>query len=421
LKKYSSLLKIVGEYEDFYYDYLFSLNNCKQGLPGWYDLLYEDAYNKYSEYKNRLSFDYKQNSIDKLGLLFYYDKVNKQIYINEKGSASYSNSQTIDDFYNYGGKIYYDNKNISLDYKISGEYGVEEAVSDNFGGKKIRETASLYSGLKKIFIFNDKFSTELAFDNRIESFISSKKYDDFYSFSTIFLSNIYNYKINTKLKYEKSYMLPDFNSLFWVDNAFFSGNPDLNPEKSNIFEGGINLSHSKFKEYNFGFEVYEKNMSDLIIWEKSNRGKWMPKNIRGGYIFGTESSFEYDNEKFLSLRANYSSLKSISRTDKESTNGKEIIYRPKDKAMITTKFYYNNYELSFDCDYTGKMFLNETNSIDIDPFWIYSSRFSYRYIHNNKVKINLFIRGENLFDKQYQVVYGYPMPGRKIEAGFVIN
>ena len=89
--------------------------------------------------------------------------------------------------------------------------------------------------------------------------------------------------------------------------------------------------------------------------------------------------------------------------------------------MITTKFYYNNYELSFDCDYTGKMFLNETNSIDIDPFWIYSSRFSYRYIHNNKVKINLFIRGENLFDKQYQVVYGYPMPGRKIEAGFVIN
>ena len=67
------------------------------------------------------------------------------------------------------------------------------------------------------------------------------------------------------------------------------------------------------------------------------------------------------------------------------------------------------------------MFLNERNTISIDPFWLFGTRISYEHSLNDKIKIKTFLNIENLADEQYQVVYGYPMPGRSVELGLKVN
>ena len=102
------------------------------------------------------------------------------------------------------------------------------------------------------------------------------------------------------------------------------------------------------------------------------------------------------------------------------TDGKYVIYKPVETFSASISCDHNDYKASFRAKYNGRMYLNESNSIDIYPFRLYGASVS-KNLRMEKIQINLFANCDNILDEQYQVIYGYPMPGRKIESGIEIK
>jgi vitamin B12 transporter len=405
-------------------DFELGLNFARyeSGLPGWYDQPYYSAYSEKRNFtangragfykKEKLSFDIESS----------YSFRNDQVNISEIDELFYVDSD--DDFQNLKLKAAV---KYSLDpfiFRTGAEYNNESVKSVSLDLiERTREIKSVYSKLEYgKNILSDKLDYRLSGAVR-KDFISGTDFDR-WLFSAD-NSAEYIWKIFTIIpaySYSQSYNLPSFSALFWADNLFSSGNPDLKPEFSVQHElslsGSADFNYIKFKA---GYTYYDKKLEDLIVWIKRTNGKYTPENFKEGRITGHEISAGADIlDGKLMLDASYSRMNARQFTDNPVTDGKYVIYKPVETFSASLSCEHNDYKASFRAKYNGRMYLNESNSIDIYPFRLYGASVSKNF-RIEKIQINIFADCENLSDEQYQVIYGYPMPGRKIGSGIEIK
>jgi len=392
------------------------------GLPGWYDQPYYSAYSEKRNFtasgtagfykKEKLSFDLESS----------YSFRNDQVNISEIDELFYVNSD--DDFENLKLKTAV---KYSLDpfiLRTGAEYNKESVESASLDkNERSREIKSVYSKLEYgKNILSDKLDYRLSGTVR-KDLISAADFDKFlFSFDNSAEYSKSVFIIMPKYSYSQSYNLPSFSALFWADNLFSSGNADLKPEFSVQHEislsGSADLNYIKFKA---GYTYYDKKLEDLIVWIKRTNGKYTPENFKEGRITGHELSAGADIlDGKLMLDASYSRMNAKQYTDNPVTDGKYVIYKPVETFSASISCDHNDYKASFRAKYNGRMYLNESNSIDIYPFWLYGASVS-RNFKIEKIQINIFADCDNILDEQYQVIYGYPMPGRKIESGIEIK
>lgn len=405
-------------------DYNLGLNysQYETGLPGWYDQPYYSAYSEKRNFtangtaglfkKEKLSFDLESS----------YSFRNDQVNINEIDELFHVDSD--DDFKNMKLKAAV---KYSLDpfiFRTGAEYNAESVNSASLDrDERRREINSVYSKIEyEKKIFSDELGYHITGAVR-KDFISAADFDRFlFSFenSAEYSKNIFTFM--PKYSYSQSYNLPSFSALFWAENLFSSGNPDLKPEYSVQHElsltGSAVLTEFKFKA---GYTYYDKKLEDLIVWIKRTNGKYTPENFKEGRITGHEISAGADIlDGKLMLDASYSRMNARQFTDNPVTDGKYVIYKPVETFSAGISCDHNDYKTSIRAKYNGRMYLDETNSIDIYPFWLYDASVSKTF-RIAKVEFNIFADCDNIFDEQYQVIYGYPMPGRKIESGIEIK
>ena len=422
-KTINLLTTINGKYQNFGYNLLSNYTADSYGLPGWYDVPYHKANTNGENFKNRLNLKYEPDQLKEFSLDLYNDKNSKSVLIEEISPLYYTDSK--DNYNNRGIKSKFNYTGSSLTFKTGAEYTYESVKSENIEGKEIRETSSGFITLDSKFWENDKKTFYLkAFGGARGDYISTQEnIEDFYSGGLLSEMKISAFTFLPKIKFEQNYRLPTFSDLFWIDNMTSSGNPTLKPEYSETGEASLTISYSTIPvEITSSFEIYEKKMSNLIVWEKQSSGKYIPVNRRGGNIRGTATEFNLSLlDNMLNLKGIYSTLDTKSYTYKLGTDNKEIIYKPQNTFNGNIDFNYKKASVAFSSYYNGKMFLNERNTISIDPFWLFGTRISYEHNLNDKIKIKTFLNIENLADEQYQVVYGYPMPGRSVELGLKVN
>ena len=211
--------------------------------------------------------------------------------------------------------------------------------------------------------------------------------------------------------------------MFWADNLYSSGNPDLKPEFSSMYEGSLSLSFTgSMISTSIFFSYYTKELEDLIVWVQRSTGKYIPENLRGGEISGTESELSISlNNEMIKLSCSFNTLSTKQFTDNKATNNKEIIYKPDQTFSTRIEYNCNDFMIASNSRYNGQMFLNEVNSIDIDPFWLHGLEASYVRSISEHLSMKFYISSDNILDEQYQVIYGYPMPGRKVETGIKLK
>ncbi len=402
---------------------------------------------------------------------FFYDVTNKNTLINEISPIFYTNND--EKFINKGAKFRFHSNSLPLiNYLAKPEnmnfsFGLEylnESVSSNKieNHQKSRDIGSFHSSMDKNFLFEDygfkkdnnfkaiKFMFGLRYelfslnnsneDNNESSSSSSsnnKNVDLMKSHSggILFDFSFFKGKLNLypKFKYETNFRLPSFSSLFWIDNMFSTGNEELKPEYSETKEFSINFTYSPYLTERFsvnretfkisgGIEFYKKDLTNLIVWVKRNSGQYTPENRNRGEISGSEMNLELSFfDGLISINSSYNTLHGLNYTNQNSTDGKFIIYKPEDGFNLDLKFNYENqFNLNLKSYYNGKMYLNETNSIDIDPFWLFDTDISYKFLflkENYGTSFTIYSNIKNILDEQYQIVYGYPMPGRSVEIG----
>ena len=216
-------------------------------------------------------------------------------------------------------------------------------------------------------------------------------------------------KIRGKLN--KNFRVPTFNDRFWVGSGA-NGNINLVPEHSWSREFGFDL---ELKKFNLKSTLYFMNISDMIIWQTTENGSWMPQNVNEVYSRGFESSFKVKFKKLL-IRGNYCFTKSINDNPISSLDnsvGKQIRYVPLNKLNLAFDFSYKSVQFIFNHSYTDKVITSYGYLEDkyLDAFFISDLTVNTKI---NFIPILFQVTISNLMNKSYQTYQNYPNPGREI-------
>lgn len=240
----------------------------------------------------------------------------------------------------------------------------------------------------------------------------SARVDDYSNFGTQFNPSIdFLYALNENIKFHglasRSFRAPTFNDLYWPDEVWAKGNPDLKPEKGLTEELGIELKANKY--FNSDLTYYHSDYKQLIQWSDNGSGVWQPENISSAAIDGLELKNKFYISDNLDLDLNYTYL--IAR-DKDTH--KYLVYQPKNKVDAKLKYHgYNGLTVELRGQLTGLRFADAANNTKVKSF------FTLGISVAKKIKngITCFAYIDNLLNQKYQVIEGYPMPGFSFTGG----
>ncbi|MPY72831.1 MAG: TonB-dependent receptor [Alphaproteobacteria bacterium] len=192
----------------------------------------------------------------------------------------------------------------------------------------------------------------------------------------------------------------------------FVGNPNLTPESSVGFDVG--LEQSFFGGRVVGDITYFHNRIDDLILGFGNTAV----NQEGATkIHGIELSGQAEVMDGLSLGASYTWM-----TTKDA-DGNQLVRRPKHAASVSVNYAFLeekranvNVALIYNGDQQDVAFA-PSRHVTLDDYLLLNVAASYRV--NDYVE--LFARGENLLDQEYQEVFSFGTPGIAAYGGLRIS
>ena len=203
---------------------------------------------------------------------------------------------------------------------------------------------------------------------------------------------------------------PTLYEMYGTDNYGYSGNKNLEPEKSNTLELYSNMSISQ--NLGFSLRTFKSNIKNNIEYI-SNQYQNDSDNVDLNQS-GLNSEINYKTNK-----TNISLFSSLLSSKKE--NGSDQLRRPEKNYGInlTKKLnskFFGNYKLNIVYNHYGKHFDTHSSNfstIQMDSTDILDLRLSKNI--NNK---DYYLKITNLFDENYQRPHGYNQEGRIVKLGF---
>ena len=208
-----------------------------------------------------------------------------------------------------------------------------------------------------------------------------------------------------KFSFSKGFRSPNMRELYM---NFFPGgpsNPDLDPERSFSYDFTVSqkLLDNRLSAELTLYYIKGDNMIAVIpvdgINKNMNTGKFANKGI--------EFSMNYLILSNLNLNANYSYL------DMEKT----ITGAPKNKFYAGMTYRPGKFTLSAGMQVIDELYLVTGNDPITEDYTLVDARIAYRPLNWMEV----FVKGDNLLDKKYSTMAGYPMPGSTFMGGVSIN
>ena len=210
---------------------------------------------------------------------------------------------------------------------------------------------------------------------------------------------------------------------FTTWGTHYVGNPNLKPEKSGTYEGGVDFSYASFDS---SLTYFHTDFKDKIESYTTAGGDKSWKNLGKAEIEGVEGELSYDIGFLFSWDYKvkpYVSLVYLTKyKDKEAnedlkyTSDIQLSYgitvSDLDGFSANLNFYYTGKQSI--TDYEGGTYATITQGSFTFANLTISKRIFYFKEYGR-----ITLRGEiqNLFDKDCEHVQGYPMPGRSFFLG----
>jgi len=237
------------------------------------------------------------------------------------------------------------------------------------------------------------------------------RHDDYSNFSgPVSPSAGAAYKINEyskiRFNYAKGFRAPTFNDLYWPFDGFTQGNPNLRPEKSWSWEGGFDLGYKDGLE--FSATYFTNKLKDLIDWAPGSDFVWRPTNIGSAKIDGADFKTVVPLAKYLKFDLGYTYLNAM-----DVDLDRFLIYRAKNKFDFGLSFERDRWDVRLYGQSLDRRYTDTANTTFLKRDLVSYFDASYR-INNN---LTTFASIDNIFNRSYQRVQGYPMPGFAINGG----
>ncbi len=198
----------------------------------------------------------------------------------------------------------------------------------------------------------------------------------------------------------KVFRAPNFDDLYADYGYGYTGNPNLKPESGWTAEVGVKSKLSKTQEGTLS--VFKRNLSDAIDWSEDKKsGKWMPMNINQLNTIGLNANLTSKLSGATTLDLGYTYL------DSRDQNG-AVTGDPRHTFHIGLNAKSGKLTQSIVGTYQGE---NGTNQV--------GSRFVVNAHSNYKAgkDTTVFLTINNLFNRQYEAVKGYPAGGLSFLIG----
>ncbi|HPA62814.1 MAG TPA: TonB-dependent receptor [Spirochaetota bacterium] len=187
----------------------------------------------------------------------------------------------------------------------------------------------------------------------------------------------------------------------------YSGNRNLKNEKSIYYDFGINQKILKIAEIDAGcFYSKFKNRIDWIMTDPASfSGKYL--NVAKSSSKGVEISAYIYPVDFMTVYANYTYTLS-----KDEETDDDLLKRPRHKysAGISADIL-KKADISIYYDYTGKRY--DYGYVKLDSYTTLNAVANFNTTENTSV----FVRIDNLFNKEYEEVKGYDAGGINVRCG----
>ncbi len=374
-----------------------SYNESDKEVPGsitWQspNAIQDDKFENY-----KLRYNYSKEKLDR-EIEFFINKQD-QIYDTDTTSPGESEHNTEKRGINFKQVQYFNNNTLS--YGL--EY-IEDEIESNENGKHEFDTKSLFLNNKWSITKKVILNTGIRYDNH-------KKFGSETS-PRVGLTYSINNNNNIYLSAGESYRTPTFNDLYWPyssstynwETYITEGNPDLEAETSDAYEIGYRNNYNNFSTE---INIFRRNSDNLIHWTTketvSNTFVTAPSNVDEAETDGLELNLSKNITNNLTL--GYSHTYLDSRNVKTNELLKDQYYND-----ISLSYKPESYKLRFNASYVGGRI------DDLDNYTVCDLSFS-KIIKVIERDYEIKLTVNNLFDQDYQVVDGYPMPGRN----FMVN
>lgn len=186
-----------------------------------------------------------------------------------------------------------------------------------------------------------------------------------------------------------------------MEMYLFAPNANLLPERMMNYELSWMQSfiHSKLNTEITIFKVKGNNLIQVV----GQYPNVMRQNVGSFNNQGIEFSARYKVNNIVSFHANYSFL------DLE----KPVLAAPRQQLNIGANFKHKIWGLNFNTQYIEKLY----NSISPEVIQTDYLLLNARITCNPLKKLQVYLDGNNLLNKSYQINYGYPMPGINFNGG----
>lgn len=231
--------------------------------------------------------------------------------------------------------------------------------------------------------------------------------------------------LRLRLMYKNSFRMPTFHDLYYN----LVGNDQLKPEYVNQFNLGLMLSEEKGAfQFSFHADVFANRVKDkivavptqnLFVWSMRNLGK---VDVRGIEIqAGAKAMLAHSKE--ISLNLNYTHQQALDMSvPGTSTFKQQIPYVPFQTFSCLLSGGGKHLTFGYNLLYNSHLYtLGENIQANLLPsWWIHDFAVSWQ----QPVKTNAFRLKAgvvNLFNRQYEVIRGFPMNSRGFYITLSIN
>jgi outer membrane cobalamin receptor len=211
----------------------------------------------------------------------------------------------------------------------------------------------------------------------------------------------------------KSYKAPTLNDLYWPDDGWSVGNPDLRPETGYSGEAGLALATGRIEAGVSGFVRY---VEDGIQWDLAAFPS-TPVNVGEALYPGAEASLRVEILPGLRLSGSYTFLYSFVLKGASATykfaDDKRAIYSPVHSADAALKYEKGGTRLGLDAQFVSNRFTNEDNTASLPGYVVLNAEARQKLSPHLAVSA----AAKNLLNAAYQTVEGYIMPPVSVWIG----
>lgn len=247
-------------------------------------------------------------------------------------------------------------------------------------------------------------------------------------------------RLRTKFSVGHAFRAPTLNDLYWPEQEFMGGNPDVRPEIGVGTE--LRVEWEPLELLDVAASFFQRNVEDLIAWGLAQDAKWRPTNVNEYSSNGVELEFELGPIMNAKLRGHFTYLSALERMPKAvyRYDSQEVELTERRAAFIpeTRGWISASYKAPFGFDFL----LDASHSGNKVGYFLSSYGFpppleekwlNEVYVLNGRVGFAVgpqyfFIKIENVFDARYGEEFGnkltdrdYPRPARTFSYGMKLK